>query len=102
MTALGGKAEAVSLEAVSSGEVTGDVLMNSTSIGMGDTEGHSPISKQALAHYQLVFDAIYTPLRTQLIQVLFSSPLNLCRPAAAGLVQNTTTLQLTTVQSCNS
>lgn len=74
VAALGGKAEAVSLEAVSSGEVTGDVLMNSTSIGMGDTEGQSPVSKQALAQYQLVFDAIYTPLRTQLIQVLCSAP----------------------------
>lgn len=64
----------MSLEAVSNGEVTGDVLMNSTSIGMHDTEGQSPVRRQALAHYQLVFDAIYTPLRTQLIQVLASSP----------------------------
>ena len=77
MAALGSKAEAVSLEAVSTGEVTGDVLMNSTSIGMRETEGQSPLRKQALAHYQLVFDAIYTPLRTQLIQVLRFSSLTL-------------------------
>ena len=36
---------------------------------MHDTEGQSPVSRQALKHCQLVFDAIYTPLRTQLIQV---------------------------------
>ena len=50
------------------------MLMNSTSIGMGESEGQSPVSKQALAHYQLVFDAIYTPLRTQLIQVFIPIP----------------------------
>ena len=53
------------------------MLMNSTSIGMGETEGQSPVRKEALAQYQLAFDAIYTPLRTQLIQVQSFSSLNL-------------------------
>ena len=89
VAALGGKAEAVSLEAVSRGEVTGDVLMNSTSIGMHDTEGQSPVGRQSLADYQLVFDAIYTPLRTQLIQVAAPRPTtcHTIRAAVAGKMQ---------------
>ncbi|CAK0754240.1 hypothetical protein CVIRNUC_002282 [Coccomyxa viridis] len=66
--ALGSGARATTLEAVSSGEVTGDILMNSTSIGMHAMEGQSPVERKALQGYRLVFDAIYTPLRTRLIQ----------------------------------
>ena len=49
--------------------MTGDILMNSTSIGMHAMEGQSPVDRKALQGYRLVFDAIYTPLRTRLIQV---------------------------------
>ena len=49
--------------------MTGDILMNSTSIGMHAMEGQSPVGRTALQGYRLVFDAIYTPLRTRLIQV---------------------------------
>ena len=67
--ALGSGARAATLEAVSSREVTGDVLMNSTSVGMHAMEGQSPVNREGLQGYRLVFDAIYTPLRTRLIQV---------------------------------
>lgn len=42
-------ATAVSLEDVKSGSVSGDVLLNSTSVGMGDTEGTSPVLAEAVA-----------------------------------------------------
>lgn len=69
--ALGGTAEAVSLEDVTSGAVTGVVLMNSTSVGMHPDVGRSPVPGAPLASYQLVFDAVYTPVDTQLLQAGF-------------------------------
>ena len=51
------------------GEVTGDVLANTTSIGMHPQEDASPVSSAALASFDLVFDAVYTPMDTKLLQV---------------------------------
>ena len=51
------------------GEVKGDVLANTTSIGMHPQEDASPVSSTALASFDLVFDAVYTPMDTRLLQV---------------------------------
>ena len=51
------------------GEVKGDVLANTTSIGMHPQEDASPVSSAALASFDLVFDAVYTPMDTKLLQV---------------------------------
>lgn len=51
------------------GEVKGDVLANTTSIGMHPHEDASPVSSSALASFELVFDAVYTPMDTRLLQV---------------------------------
>ena len=51
------------------GVVGGDVLANTTSVGMHPAEGESPVAADALTGYQLVFDAVYTPLQTQLLKV---------------------------------
>ena len=51
------------------GAVGGDVLANTTAVGMHPAEGESPVAAEALVGYQLVFDAVYTPLQTQLLKV---------------------------------
>ena len=69
-------ARACSLEDLASGAVRGDVLANTTSVGMAsgavhageEGEGETPVPAAALAAYQLVFDAVYTPLHTRLLR----------------------------------
>jgi Shikimate 5'-dehydrogenase C-terminal domain len=51
------------------GSVSADVLVNTTSVGMHPAEDQSPIAARALAQFSVVFDAIYTPLETQLLKV---------------------------------
>ncbi len=51
------------------GAVTADVLVNTTSVGMHPAVGESPVAAGALPQFQVVFDAIYTPLETQLLKV---------------------------------
>ncbi|XAR52528.1 Shikimate dehydrogenase [Bertholletia excelsa] len=46
----------------------GMVLANTTSVGMKPNIDATPISKEALKHYDLVFDAIYTPKDTRLLR----------------------------------
>ncbi|MCO5583027.1 hypothetical protein L7F22_036933 [Adiantum nelumboides] len=48
--------------------VPGSVLANSTPIGMYPNEKDTPISKDVLKHYSLVFDAVYTPKVTRLLK----------------------------------
>ena len=67
--ALGGCAEVADYADVASGRVQGDVLMNSTSIGMHPVEDQSPVDAAALGGYRAVFDAVYTPLETRLLKV---------------------------------
>lgn len=46
----------------------GMILANTTSVGMKPKTDATPISKNALNRYSLVFDAIYTPKWTRLLQ----------------------------------
>ncbi|KAL2900590.1 Bifunctional 3-dehydroquinate dehydratase/shikimate dehydrogenase chloroplastic, partial [Bienertia sinuspersici] len=46
----------------------GMVLVNTTSVGMKPKTNETPISKKALKHYALVFDAVYTPKLTRLLR----------------------------------
>ncbi|XP_056842638.1 bifunctional 3-dehydroquinate dehydratase/shikimate dehydrogenase, chloroplastic isoform X2 [Raphanus sativus] len=46
----------------------GMVLANTTSMGMQPNVNETPISKDALKHYALVFDAVYTPRITRLLR----------------------------------
>ncbi|XP_028800195.1 bifunctional 3-dehydroquinate dehydratase/shikimate dehydrogenase, chloroplastic-like [Neltuma alba] len=46
----------------------GMVLANATSVGMKPKVDETPIPKHALRHYSLVFDAIYMPKDTRLLQ----------------------------------
>uniref|UniRef100_A0A5B7BJ48 shikimate dehydrogenase (NADP(+)) n=1 Tax=Davidia involucrata TaxID=16924 RepID=A0A5B7BJ48_DAVIN len=46
----------------------GMILANTTSVGMKPNIDAAPISKEALKHYTLVFDAIYTPKDTRLLR----------------------------------
>ncbi|XP_011627391.1 bifunctional 3-dehydroquinate dehydratase/shikimate dehydrogenase, chloroplastic isoform X2 [Amborella trichopoda] len=60
-------------EAISLGDLEsfhpdeGMILANSTSIGMHPNIDETPISKQALKSYSVVFDAVYTPKVTRLL-----------------------------------
>ncbi|KAG5232535.1 bifunctional dehydroquinate dehydratase/shikimate dehydrogenase [Salix suchowensis] len=46
----------------------GMVLANTTSVGMTPHTDATPLAKHALKHYCLVFDAIYTPKDTRLLE----------------------------------
>ncbi|KAI4301861.1 hypothetical protein L6164_035099 [Bauhinia variegata] len=46
----------------------GMVLANTTSVGMKPKIDETPVPKEALKHYSLVFDAIYTPKLTRLLR----------------------------------
>ncbi|MED6115600.1 hypothetical protein PIB30_092214 [Stylosanthes scabra] len=46
----------------------GMVLANTTSVGMKPNIDHTPLPKEVLKHYCLVFDAIYTPKLTRLLR----------------------------------
>ena len=63
-----GLAQGVSLSDVASGNVSGNVLVNTTSVGMHPAEGESPVPAEILKHYELVFDAVYTPMETKLLR----------------------------------
>ncbi|CAK7348231.1 unnamed protein product [Dovyalis caffra] len=44
------------------------ILANASAIGMEPNSDQSPVSKDALKAYELVFDAVYTPRNTRLLQ----------------------------------
>jgi len=47
---------------------TGMILANTTSMGMHPHVNQTPISKEALSSYAVVFDAVYTPKWTRLLE----------------------------------
>ncbi|KAI3459312.1 hypothetical protein Pfo_015975 [Paulownia fortunei] len=47
---------------------SGMILANTTSIGMQPKVEETPVSKEALRYYELVFDAVYTPKITRLLR----------------------------------
>lgn len=44
------------------------ILANASSVGMEPNSNESPITKDALRAYEVVFDAVYTPRNTRLLQ----------------------------------
>ena len=46
----------------------GEVLVNATSMGMGDQQELLPIAEEALANFRVVMDIVYAPLATRLLQ----------------------------------
>ncbi|KAK8693868.1 hypothetical protein V6N13_071435 [Hibiscus sabdariffa] len=46
----------------------GAILANSSAVGMEPNSDQSPVSKEALRAYDLVFDAVYTPKITRLLK----------------------------------
>lgn len=61
-------ATVVDWEAVLEGNVQGDVLANTTSVGMAPKDDVSPVPAAALGGFAVVFDAVYTPLETKLLK----------------------------------
>ena len=64
--AVGG--QAVEMDDIISGRVGGDVLVNTTSVGMHPHEDETPVPREHLAAYSLVFDAVYNPMETRLLR----------------------------------
>jgi 3-dehydroquinate dehydratase/shikimate dehydrogenase len=58
----------VSLEDLCNGDFAGDVLVNTTSVGMQPNDEESPLPEHVTSRFKVVFDAIYTPLHTKLLQ----------------------------------
>ncbi|CAM6127337.1 unnamed protein product [Calypogeia fissa] len=66
---LGPNAEAITLDQLDEMKATkGFILANTSSVGMLPNPDASPIARQALKGYELVFDAIYTPKVTKLLR----------------------------------
>uniref|UniRef100_A0A0C9QS28 shikimate dehydrogenase (NADP(+)) n=1 Tax=Wollemia nobilis TaxID=56998 RepID=A0A0C9QS28_9CONI len=62
-------AEAICMEEVDSFHPeTGMVLANTSAIGMQPNVNATPLSKESLGPYSLVFDAVYTPRETRLLR----------------------------------
>jgi len=59
--------QGVSLGDLQDGNVVGDVLVNTSSVGMLPREDESPVPAQVASSFGVVFDAVYTPLRTKLL-----------------------------------
>ena len=66
--ACGGVAR--TMEDLRGGAVRGDVLANTTSVGMVPDADASPVPKSALeaGGFEVVFDAVYNPLETRLLR----------------------------------
>lgn len=58
----------ISLTELKSGTFVGDVLVNTTSVGMQPNHNESPLPQSVTSSFSVVFDAVYTPLRTKLLQ----------------------------------
>ena len=67
---VGSGARGVGLADLAAGsKPLGHVLANSTSVGMHPHEDASPVPAAVLTGYELVFDAVYTPMETRLLKV---------------------------------
>lgn len=66
--ALGKDVAVADWAALSRGDIKGDVLANTTSVGMHPKADESPVTKEAAGAFQLVFDAVYNPMETQLLK----------------------------------
>ncbi len=48
--------------------LSGDILINATSVGMQPHIAKSPVPEQVLSRFQVVMDIVYAPLKTRLLQ----------------------------------
>ncbi len=49
-------------------KISGDILINATSVGMQPNSENSPVPASVLSQFQVVMDIVYAPLRTRLLQ----------------------------------
>ncbi|KAF8061413.1 bifunctional 3-dehydroquinate dehydratase/shikimate dehydrogenase [Scenedesmus sp. PABB004] len=66
--AVPGGATVVDWGALQAGEVSADVLANSTSVGMVPDVEATPVATAAVGNFKVVFDAVYTPRETRLLR----------------------------------
>lgn len=65
---VSGEVEVADWLALAAGELEGDVLANTTSVGMTPNEEDSPVPASCLPQFKVVFDAVYTPRWTRLLR----------------------------------
>lgn len=70
-----------SLEALRSGELAGDILVNTTTVGMAPRATEMPVPAEVLPNFSVVLDAVYSPVRTRLLTEAAAAGLN----AVSGL-----------------
>lgn len=73
-----------------------DIIVNATSVGMGDLEGQSPIPENALRKEQIVFDIVYTPYETELLKMAKKKGARLIHGMEMLLYQGTAQFELYT------
>lgn len=59
-----------------------DILINTTGVGMHDTEGKSPVTAQAFHGATTAVDLIYTPAESEFLRLAKASGLKTCNGAA--------------------
>ncbi|CAG9466287.1 unnamed protein product [Pedinophyceae sp. YPF-701] len=65
---VGERCRAATLADLAGGQVTGDVLANTTSVGMVPEVDASPVPAEVAGSFAVVFDAVYNPLETKLLR----------------------------------
>lgn len=63
-----GAVEVASAESLAAGEVAGDVLANTTAVGMVPRVDESPVPAEVAGSFGVVFDAVYNPMETRLLR----------------------------------
>jgi shikimate dehydrogenase len=58
----------LSFEGLASALVRADMLINATAVGMSPNSGETPVPAQLLRPDLVVFDAVYTPIKTRLLK----------------------------------
>ena len=67
-----------------------DVVINCTSIGFGDQEMESPLSEMQIANLKkstIVFDIIYQPLKTKLLEIANNNDISIFNGLEMNLEQ---------------
>lgn len=76
-----------------------DIIINSTSIGMGDKKNISPIPAKFISKSQIVFDAVYVPYETKLLKDAESKRATIIHGIEMLLYQGTAQFELYTNQT---
>ncbi len=75
-----------------------DIILNATSLGMGEHKSESPIPSELISKHHIVFDAVYNPYETRLLQEAAQRGATVIHGTEMLLYQGTTQFELYTNQ----